>query len=204
MNRALILVDLQMDFTIGGTMAVPDATGIIPAANQAIGKFDLIVSAIDWHPANHRFFATSHPNKKPGDVIELHGQPTMLQPKHCVLNTRGSEPMPGIVMRNVQRVIRKGMDPDVDGRSAFFDDSPSRPTVLDEFLRERGVGAVYVLGLGTEHSVRFTALDARRLGFETYLIEDACRAWNRQIHDLAKAIEQMRAAGVSVLRSSML
>lgn len=112
--------------------------------------------------------------------------------------------MPGIVLRNVQRVIRKGTDPNVDGRSAFFDDSPARPTGLEEFLRQRGVGAVYVLGLGTENSVRLTALDARWVGFEAYLIEDACRACNRQIHDLARAIEEMRHSGVSVLRSSML
>lgn len=204
MNRALILVDLQNDFAPGGAIPTTGVQEALAAINYAQLRFDLIVAAQDWHPPNHQFFASSHPKRKAGDVIDLHGIPTVLQPRHCAQHTHGAETVPGLLLRNLQRVIRKGTDPTVDGRSAFFDDSPARPTGLEEFLKQHGVGTVYVVGLGTEVAVKWTAIDARRLGFETFLVEDGCAALNRKPHDLAHAVEEMRASGVSMVRGSML
>lgn len=204
MIRALILVNLQIDFATGGAVGVSDSSAVIGPLNHAQSRVDFIVGVNDWHPGNHRSFVTSHLNKKIGDVVEVSGVPTVLQPRHCVQHTRGAEPMPGVMLANVQRAIRLGTDPNIPGHSAFYDAHPNKPTGLDAFLRERGVGTVYVAGLGVEQAVKFTAMDSKKLGFETYLIDDACAAFDRQMHDRATAFEELRMAAVSFVRSSML
>ena len=194
--NALILVDLQNDFCPGGTLAVPDGDLVIPTVNDLQKKFDLVVATQDWHPADHGSFAASHPGKKPGDAIELAGLTQILWPVHCVQGTYGAKLHPGLDPSAIERVFRKGMDPLTDSYSGFFDNGHRKATGLEEYLKGRGVDSVYVCGLATDYCVKFTALDAVQLGFETFLIEDACRGVNLQPGDVGREVEEMLAKGV--------
>ncbi len=200
--RALILVDLQNDFVPGGALPVPHGDEVIPVADRVQKRFDLIVATQDWHPLDQGSFAIHHKDGKPGDVIDLNGLTQVLWPVHCVQDTPGAGFVPELDMERVKKVFRKGDDKDIDSYSGFFDNDHRRSTGLGEYLKERSVTDVYVLGLATDYCVRFTALDAQSLGFQAYLIEDACRGVDLTPGDVAAAIREMTAAGVRVLQSS--
>ena len=173
---------------------------IVPLINQLQSKFELIVATQDWHPPDHGSFAANHPGKKPGDVIELNGLPQILWPTHCVQGTRGAEFVDALDRSRIAKVFRKGTDPAIDSYSGFFDNGHSRSTGLGEWLTDRRVTSVHVCGLATDYCVKFTALDARRLGLETSLIEDASRGVELKAGDVAAAIDDMRRAGVRIVR----
>jgi nicotinamidase/pyrazinamidase len=197
--RALIVVDIQNDFLPGGALAVPRGDEVIAPANKLLdspGLFDIVVATQDWHPADHGSFAANHAGRKPGDVIDLDGLPQILWPVHCVQGTRGAEFAPGLHAERFGRVFRKGQDPKIDSYSGFFDNGHRRATGLGDFLGQRGIGDVFVLGLATDYCVRFTALDARDLGLGTWLVEDACRGVELVAGDIEKAIHEMTARGV--------
>src|SRR6266478_6347014 len=120
-NDALILIDLQNDFLPGGALAVPCGDEVLAAANELQPCFNLVVATQDWHPANHGSFAANHPGKRPGDVIELDGQPQVLWPVHCVQGTWGAEFVAGLDVSRVARVFRKGTEAGIDSYSGFFD-----------------------------------------------------------------------------------
>ena len=201
--NALILVDLQNDFVPGGALPVAKGDAVVPVANRLAreGGFDLDVATQDWHPPDHGSFAANHPGKKPGEVIDLYGLPQILWPVHCVQNTPGAAFLPGLDVTAVEKVFRKGTDPKIDSYSGFFDNGHRKATGLGDYLKSRGVTDVYVLGLATDYCVKFTALDARQLGFRTHLVEDASRGVNLKPGDVQRALEGMRAAGVEVMRS---
>ncbi len=199
--NALILVDLQNDFVPGGALPVPEGDAVVPVANRVQPRFDLVVATQDWHPPDHGSFAANHPGKKPGDVIEHAGLRQILWPVHCVQNTLGAALLPGLDRSRIARVFQKGDDPNIDSYSGFFDNGRRKATGLGGFLRQRGVTRVYVMGLATDYCVKFTALDARELGFETLLIEDGCRGVNLNPGDVERAVREMRAAGVSLVDS---
>ncbi len=199
--NALFLVDLQNDFLPGGPLAVPAADEVIPVANRLMEHFDLVIAAQDWHPPGHESFASSHEGRRPGDVIELHGLQQVLWPDHCVRETPGAELAGGLHVERIDKIIRKGTDPQVDSYSGFFDNAHRRATGLADFLRERGAGELYIMGLATDYCVKFTALDARQLGLTTYVIEDGCRGVDLTPGDVAAAIRAIRKAGAVVLNS---
>jgi nicotinamidase/pyrazinamidase len=203
-RRALILVDLQNDFLPGGALAVPDGDAVIPIANklQRSGNFDLIVATQDWHPRDHGSFAPNHRAKTPGEVVNLNGLRQILWPVHCVQSTRGSEFAPALDTSRVDKIIHKGTDPWIDSYSTFFDNGHRKNTGLDRYLKARGVTDVYLAGLATDYCVKFSALDARQLGFNVHVIEDGCRGINLKPTDVDQAIEQMRRAGVEITRST--
>jgi nicotinamidase/pyrazinamidase len=199
--KALILVDLQIDLMPGGAIAVPDGDAIIPVINQLQGCFKLVVATQDWHPSNHRYFSTNHPGQRPGDVVAFRKANRVLNPVHCVQNTRGAELAPALMLNRLNKVFKKGTDPDHDSYSGFFDSDHQHTTGLASFLQEKRVKEVYVCGLPTEYGVKLTALDALGFGFAVYLIEDACRGMNRQPEDTQKAIEEMKASGIRIIQS---
>ena len=201
-TRALIVADVQNDFLPGGALAVPRGDEVIPVANRVQPRFDLVVATQDWHPPGHGSFASRYPGRKPGDVIELAGLPQILWPDHCVQGSPGAAFAPGLEMNRVEAIFRKGTDPAIDSYSAFFDNGHRKSTGLGEYLEARGASAVYVLGLTTDYCVKFTALDARRLGFRTFVIEDGSRGVNVRPGDVARAVEEMRTAGVDIVRSA--
>lgn len=199
--NALILVDLQNDFLPGGALAVPDGDQVIAVANRltASAEFSMVIATQDWHPAHHASFAANHPDRNVGEVIDLEGLAQVLWPVHCVENTGGALFAPGLESRRIHRVFQKGTDASIDSYSGFFDNGHRKPTGLGEYLKAQGVTAVTVLGLATDYCVKFTALDARGLGFEVTLVREGCRAVNLAAGDEAAAIEAMRAAGVRIL-----
>ena len=201
MKRALILVDIQNDFVPGGALAVAEGDKVVPVANRIQSAFDLIVATQDWHPANHGSFASQHPGTKPGDVIDLNGIAQVLWPDHCVQRSRGAEFHPGLETRRIAAVFQKGVDPEIDSYSGFFDNGHRRGTGLAEYIRSRNVTDVYIAGLATDYCVKFTALDARSLGLNVFIVEDACRGVNLNPGDSAAAIDQMQAAGVHAITS---
>jgi nicotinamidase/pyrazinamidase len=197
--NALILVDIQNDFCPGGALAVPKGDCIVPVVNRLQAGYDLIVATQDWHPANHGSFAANHPGHTIGEQIELAGLPQILWPVHCVQNTPGAEFHPGLNLRRVERVFRKGTDPVIDSYSGFFDNGHRAATGLAEYLRERGVKDVHVCGLATDYCVKFTALDAIALGFRVALFEKASRGVNLQPGDVQTAIAEMRKHGATII-----
>ena len=199
--EALILVDLQNDFVPAGALPVAQGDVVIPVANRVQERFDLVLATQDWHPPNHGSFAANHPGKKIGDTIDLDGLPQILWPIHCVQNTPGAALHKDLNTKKITRIFQKGTDPAIDSYSGFFDNGHRKATGLGDYLKQRGVKTAYVMGLATDYCVKFTALDARELGLETYLIEDGCRGVNVKPGDSAAAIEAMKQAGVKVIRS---
>ena len=197
--KALILVDLQNDFLPEGALPVPDGDQVIPLANQIQQRFDLVVATQDWHPANHASFAVSHMGKTPGDVIDLNGLQQTLWPIHCVQDTVGSAFAPALDVSRVGKIFRKGTDPGIDSYSGFFDNGHRKSTGLDFYLKQAGVTETYILGLATDYCVMFTALDAKELGFATYLLADACRGVDLHAGDVAAALHDMATAGVHII-----
>jgi nicotinamidase/pyrazinamidase len=202
--NALILVDIQNDFLPGGALAVPEGDQIVPIVNAIQPRFGLVVATQDWHPADHGSFAAQHPGRAPGEMIDLNGLPQVLWPVHCVEDTAGADFAADLERDGWARVFRKGTDAAIDSYSGFFDNGHRKSTGLGDYLRDRGVTDLYVAGLATDYCVKFTALDARQLGLRTHLIEDACRGVELQPGDVARAIEEMRAAGVEITRSAAL
>jgi len=200
--RALILVDIQNDFLPGGALAVPDGDEVIPVANRLQPHFDLVVATQDWHPPDHGSFASNHEGKEPGDRIELAGLEQILWPDHCIQGSGGAEFAADFDRSRVEKVFQKGIDPEIDSYSTFFDNAHRRSTGLTDFLRERGVDEVYLVGLATDYCVKFSALDALGEGFETWVVEDGVRGVDLEEGDSEKALEEMREAGAKLVRST--
>ena len=205
MKRALIVVDLQNDFCPGGALAVSHGDEIVPIINDLMARehFDLIVATQDWHPANHLSFASQH-GKTPGEMIELNGQTQVLWPDHCVERTPGAELVSELETSRIARIFQKGQKREVDSYSGFFDNDHQTETGLGGYLKTENVDEVFVCGLATDYCVKYSALDAKALGFATHLIEDASRGVNLQSDDVEKAVQEMKDAGVLVVQSTEL
>jgi len=203
-QQALILVDLQIDFCPLGALPVPEGDQVVPVANALMPHFSTVVATQDWHPANHGSFAAIHPWRKPGQVIDLHGLPQVLWPIHCVQESFGAEFVAELHTDAITQVFRKGTDPNIDSYSCFFDNGHRRATGLGDWLTARGITEVFIMGLATDYCVKFTALDARQLGFKTYLILDGCRGVNLQEGDTDRAVAAMRDHGVTVITADQL
>jgi nicotinamidase/pyrazinamidase len=204
MARALILVDLQYDFCPGGSLAVAHGNETIAVANRVMRQFSTVVATQDWHPADHKSFAINNPGTRPGDVIELAGKPQVMWPAHCVQGSAGARLHEGLERERISEIVQKGTDPAIDSYSGFFDNGHAKATGLADWLRAHGIDQVYVMGLATDYCVKFTALDARQLGLEVYLIADGCRAVELAPGDGERAIAEMRAAGCAVVVSDAL
>jgi nicotinamidase/pyrazinamidase len=200
--KALVLADLQNDFAEGGALAVPGAKSLIPLVNEIQKKFELIVATQDWHPADHGSFASNHSGRSVGEIIELGGLPQILWPVHCVQETSGADFIPGLERKDWAAVFQKGTDPEIDSYSGFFDNGKRRATGLGDYLKDRRVDHVYVLGIATDYCVKATAKDAVGLGFETSLIEDASRGIDLNPGDVKQAVENMRQSGVTISQAA--
>ena len=199
--RALVLVDLQYDFMPGGALAVARGDETVPVAQTLMPKFDIVIATQDWHPRDHASFAINHAGKQVGEVIDLEGLPQVLWPAHCVQGTRGAEFHESLDKKRITAVFRKGIDPTIDSYSGFFDNGHRKATGLGDWLVDRKIKKLFVLGLATDYCVKFTVLDARKHGFEVVLVEDGCRGVNLTAGDDRRAIDAMREAGASVVHS---
>jgi nicotinamidase/pyrazinamidase len=196
----LLVVDMQNDFMPGGALAVGDGDAIVPLVNRLGQSFANVVLTQDWHPAGHVSFASSHPGKKPfGSVAAAYGEQA-LWPDHCVQGGPGAALHKDLAIAHAILILRKGYNRAVDSYSAFAEADRQTATGLAGFLREKNIRRIFACGLATDFCVGWSALDARARGFETLVIEDACRAIDAN-GSLARAWAEMEAAGVRRIRS---
>lgn len=185
--KALLLIDIQNDFLPGGALAVPEGDAIIPIVNKLQEQFDLVVATQDWHPDNHKSFASNHEGKNTFEVIKLQGLDQVLWPDHCLQGSEGAEFSEAVKMHRVEVIFRKGMNPQIDSYSGFFDNGHLKSTGLTDYLRGKEVTDVYLAGLAADYCVYFTAKDALQEGFKAFIIEDATRAISPEGFEKAKA-----------------
>ena len=201
---ALIIVDLQNDFLPGGALPVPHGAEVIPVANELQQRFELVLATKDWHPPDHGSFAANHPGKKTGDRIMLDGIEQILWPVHCVQNTHGAEFAPSFETARIAYIFHKGVEQKIDSYSTFFDNAHRRHTGLADYLKKRSVKDIYLMGLALDYCVKYSVLDARQLGLNSYVILDGCRGIELEPGDSGRALEEMKRAGAVLLKSSEL
>ena len=198
--KALILIDIQNDFLPTGALPVPEGDQIIPTVNDLQPKFDLVTLTQDWHPKEHKSFANQH-DKQPGEVIMLNGLEQILWPAHCIQGESGAELVSGLNTELVDRTFQKGTDPEIDSYSGFFDNDRRKSTGMGDYLKEKGVTSVYLVGLATDYCVKYSALDAKELGFDTYVVIDGTRGVNLTPGDVEAAVEEMKNHGINIVHS---
>lgn len=199
-NSVLLVVDVQNCFLPGGSLAVKDGDKVIPVINSLAKQFAHVVLTQDWHTPGHISFASSHSGKKPFETTDLAYGKQVLWPDHCVQGTEGAALSKDLAIPHAQLVLRKGYDKAVDSYSAFTEADGKTTTGLAGYLKSRKLQRVFLVGLATDFCVAWSALDARKAGLETYVIEDACRGIDTQ-GSLAKAWADMAKAGVKRITS---
>jgi nicotinamidase/pyrazinamidase len=200
--KALLLIDIQNDFLPGGRLAVPEGDAIIQLVNDLQPQFELVVATQDWHPAGHQSFASSHAGRTQFEEIDLHGLSQVLWPDHCTQASDGAALAPALQSERIEAIFRKGMNPEIDSYSAFFDNGHRKSTGLADYLRGRGVTEVYLAGLAADYCVYFSAKDALAEGFAATIIEDATRAISAAGWEQAKA--DLQQLGGRLMPSSAL
>lgn len=185
-THALIIVDIQNDFLKGGSLEVPNANEVIPVINRLQEQHELIVATQDWHPYNHKSFASQHTDKFEFDTIDLNGLEQVLWPDHCVQGTFGAEFHKDLNTHKIETIFRKGMDKEVDSYSGFYDNGRRKNTGLLGYLKDRNVNEVSIAGLASDFCVIFTANDALDLGFKTNVIESGSRPINSENWEIIK------------------
>jgi nicotinamidase/pyrazinamidase len=199
-HDVLLVIDVQNDFCPGGALAVADGDAVVAPILQAATKLDHIVLTQDWHTAGHSSFASAHVGKHPFEQIELSYGTQTLWPDHCVQGSKGAEFHRDLMLARAELVLRKGFRAEVDSYSAFFENDRVTATGLGGYLRERGLTRVFLAGLAYDYCVGYSALDARRLGFEAIVLRDACRAIDLD-GSVAKIEFNFGEAGVVLLDS---
>lgn len=200
--KALLIVDVQIDFLPGGALAVPGGDSIIPVINALQPQFDLVVATQDWHPQAHKSFASNHEGKKAFDVINLNGLAQTLWPDHCVQGTRGAELSPELQTNKIEAIFRKGTDIEIDSYSGFYDNGQRKSTGLAAYLHGKGISQVYVTGLCGDICVHYTAMDSLKEGFDTILIEDG--TCPLVASDFEQTKQEFTAAGGRIIHSAAL
>jgi len=201
-HAVLVVVDVQNDFCPGGSLEVKGGDSIVPIINRLMPMFPLVVATQDWHPADHVSFASNHSGGKPFDTIQVRGISQVLWPDHCMQGTRGADFHPSLENIHFRLILRKGTKPTLDSYSAFYENDKKTLTGLSSYLKGMGVQDVYLCGLATDVCVYHSAMDSVRLGFHTFLIQDAARGVDVPEGSLSRAIQDMKSSGVHVIESA--
>ena len=197
-NTALIMIDIQNDFCPGGALAVGEGDQIVSTVNAMQANFDVRVLTQDWHPSGHSSFADNHAGAEPYGLIEMPYGPQVLWPRHCVQGSEGAGFHRDLITDTADLILRKGFRAEIDSYSAFFENDHKTPTGLKAYLLERGVDELVMVGLALDFCVRFSAVDAAKLGFKVTVIENACRAIDLD-GSLAEAKADMANHGVELI-----
>ncbi|MGA3227043.1 MAG: bifunctional nicotinamidase/pyrazinamidase [Acidobacteriaceae bacterium] len=199
----LLVIDVQNDFCDGGALPVPGGQEVVPVIHRIAPAFSHVILTQDWHPQDHHSFASNHPGRTPFETKETgHGE-QVLWPDHCVQGSLGAAFHPHLLLDNTELILRKGFRKSIDSYSAFTENDRLTPTGLTGYLRERGLGRIFLTGLAYDFCVRHSAIDGMRAGFETYVVEDACRAID--LRDSVAATDHVfHEAGVHRIHSAML
>ena len=175
-HHALIVIDVQNDFCPGGKLAVNGGHDIVPLVNKIAAEFSHVILTQDWHPEGHSSFASQHKGSAPFTQIQMPYGPQTLWPDHCIIGTPGAEFHTDLDVPNAELIIRKGFRKTIDSYSAFFENDHKTPTGLGGYLRERGFAQVTCVGLAFDYCVRYSAEDAKALGFDVTVVKAATRA----------------------------
>jgi nicotinamidase/pyrazinamidase len=197
--KALVIIDVQNDFIPGGNLPVTNGDSIVPVINSLQKHFDLVVATQDWHPKEHRSFASNNDNRKPFEKVDINGTIDTLWPDHCVQGSKGAEFHPALETEKIAAVFRKGMDPDVDSYSGFYDNGHELPTGLAGYLREKGAKEIFFCGLAADICVYYTIRDSVKEGFSSILIEDASIPLTPENYTLIK--KELTSLGVKIIKS---
>ena len=198
MSEALVVIDVQNDFCPNGALPVAGGDTIVQPINAAMYKFDTIVLTQDWHPMNHKSFASSHENKSPFDTVEMFYGDQVLWPDHCIQGSMGARFHPDLNHNRADVIIRKGSNPAVDSYSAFYENDKVTPTGLHGYLKNRDVTKLTLVGLATDYCVAFSALDATKLGYAVTVRLDMARGIDTN-GSLNAAIDKMAKAGINLV-----
>jgi nicotinamidase/pyrazinamidase len=199
----LLVADPQYDFMPGGALAVAGGHEVVPVVNRLLREcFSHAVATQDWHPPDHTSFASQHPGRQAFETIRLYYGDQTLWPDHCLQGSRGAEFHDDFDQARIELIIRKGYHRGVDSYSAFRENDRRTRTGLAGYLRERGFRRVFVCGLARGYCTDYSAEDAVEAGFETVLIEDACRGITPEATEAGTA--RLLARGVRFTRSDLL
>ena len=202
-SDVLLVTDVQNDFCPGGALAVSGGDEVIAPIHTVAQRFEHIVLTQDWHPADHASFASAHAGKQPFESVQMYYGQQTLWPPHCVQGSSGAEFHPALSLPRAELILRKGFRRDIDSYSAFFENDRVTATGLAGYLRERGLRRVFLAGLAYDYCVGFSALDARRLGLEAFVLRDACRTIGLN-DSVARIEERFALTGVHVIESMTL
>jgi nicotinamidase/pyrazinamidase len=203
-NTALLIIDVQNDFCPGGALEVPRGDEIIPVVNRIAPQFPYVVATRDWHPKGHISFASTHEGMEPFQTVKVGGLDQFLWPEHCVKASSGAEFHPELDLTPVHLILHKGFRQELDSYSAFFENDKTTHTGLSFVLKGLGITTVYVSGLAEDVCVFFSAREARKLGFETFLVRDAVRGVDAPEGNVEKTRKELREAGVVYVDSGSL
>ena len=198
MTEALLVIDVQNDFCPDGVLAVAGGDTIVQPINALMDKFNIVVLTQDWHPTDHKSFASSHENKSPFDTVEMSYGDQVLWPDHCIQGSMGARFHPDLNHKRADVIIRKGSNPAVDSYSAFYENDKVTPTGLDGYLKDREVNKITLVGLATDYCVAFSALDAAKLRYSVTVRLDMARGIDSD-GSLNTAIDKMLKAGVNLV-----
>jgi nicotinamidase/pyrazinamidase len=198
LSEAFLVIDVQNDFCPGGALAVLEGDEIVQPINEAMDNFDLLVLTQDWHPQEHKSFASSHENKRPFDTVVMFYGDQVLWPGHCIQGSLGANFHPDLKNEKADVITRKGSNPSVDSYSAFFENDKVTPTGLHGYLKDCEFTDLTLVGLATDFCVAFSALDAARLGYQVTVRLDMVRAIDAD-GSLRSAMDKMSKAGVSLV-----
>jgi nicotinamidase/pyrazinamidase len=199
----LVVVDVQNDFIPGGALPVKEGDQIVPLINTIAAKFTHVILTQDWHTPGHTSFASAHSGKKPFETVTLVYGTQVLWPDHCVQGTPGADFHKDLKIPHAELIIRKGYRQQMDSYSAFFEADGKSTTGLTGYVKDRGFDNLYFVGLATDFCVCWSALDARKVGLQASVIEDACRGIDTN-GSLGKAWADMQKAGVRRMQSGEL
>jgi nicotinamidase/pyrazinamidase len=199
----LLVIDVQNDFCDGGALAVPSGQEVVPIIHRIGGLFRHVILTQDWHPRDHLSFASNHPGRAPFETIETAFGAQVLWPDHCVQGSLGAALHLHLQPDHAELILRKGFRQNIDSYSAFRENDRITRTGLTGYLRERGLGRIFLAGLAYDYCVRYSAIDGMQAGFETYVVEDACKAIGVG-GSVAATNHAFKEAGVGLVSSGML
>ena len=198
MKTALLVIDVQNDFCPAGALEVAGGDAIIADINQEMNKYDCVVLTQDWHPKGHSSFAMSHDGKNPFDLIKMPYGDQVLWPEHCVQGSEGANFHFKLDLDRANAIIRKGVNPQIDSYSAFFENDRKTATGLDGYFKSLGIDKINLVGLATDFCVNYSAQDAAKLGYTVSVFEGMCRAIDLN-GSLELARNEMRDCGVELI-----
>ena len=195
--KALVIIDVQNDFLLNGSLEVPNGNDVIEPINEIISNYKLVVATKDWHPLDHVSFASNHPGKDIGEIIKVNNIDQILWPEHCVQESRGSDFPTTLNFKTINKIIYKGTNSQIDSYSGFHDNGKIHSTGLSDYLKANNVTSIDYVGLVTEYCVKFTVFDSIKEGFKTRVILKGIKGIN--LEESNKALEEMRLKGIDLL-----